>query len=93
MTETPSFKSKAVALGVLLQIILSSLQRSKISPDRELHPESEQFVRNEASTVAVMSRKLRILGSRTWRRRGTQVGRLGGEAHVCHYLSIGRQEE
>jgi hypothetical protein len=32
--------------------------RSKISPNRELDPESEQSIGNEVSTVALMSRKL-----------------------------------
>jgi hypothetical protein len=34
-----------------------------ISPNRELDLESEQSVGNEVSTVALMSRKLRTLGS------------------------------
>jgi hypothetical protein len=36
--------------------ILSLLQRSKISPERGLHPESEQYEGNEVSIVASMSR-------------------------------------
>jgi hypothetical protein len=36
--------------------ILSSLQHLKISPERELHPKSEQSEGNEVSTVASMSR-------------------------------------
>jgi hypothetical protein len=69
--------------------ILSSLQRldskdqcSMILPDREVDLESEQSLGNEASTIAVMSRKLRTLGSTIWQQRGTQLGRLGGEARA-----------
>jgi hypothetical protein len=42
--------------NIYLEDILSSLQRSKISPERGLHPESEKSEGNEVSTVASMSR-------------------------------------
>jgi hypothetical protein len=55
---------------------------SKISLDREVDPEAEQSVGNEASIVAVISRNSKTLGSSIWRRQATQLGRLGGEARA-----------
>ena len=66
--------------------ILSSLQHLdlkdlclKISPVRELDPKFEQSRGNKASTIALISRKLRTLGSSIWRGQGVQLSRLGGE--------------
>jgi hypothetical protein len=54
----------------------------KVSPDRELHQESEQSAENEVSIVALLSMNLRILGSTPWQGHGVEVGHLGGEARA-----------
>jgi hypothetical protein len=51
--------------------------RSKISPDREVDPESEQCAGNEVSIIALMSMKFRTLGSPKCQLQGTQVDRHG----------------